>query len=211
MAISSSPSRSMGSIVLTIPRWASCMLDGIAAWPNGSATTVAGARPERHDSARRGRGGPSRPDRDEWPAAVDDRRDQAVDEGDGAGDERRPHARVEPLQDGADGGAEHESERNLRRSQAEQPEEAAADGGDHDRVAAPEEQPEQGAEDPHQEDAAEDPLHQRLRLRGGPVERRQDLRRRVHHGADHRAERGPDAVDRRAERRTARSPGGGTP
>ena len=26
------------SIVLTIPRWASSMLDGIAAWPSGSAT-----------------------------------------------------------------------------------------------------------------------------------------------------------------------------
>ena len=26
------------SIVLTIPRWASSMFDGIAAWPSGSAT-----------------------------------------------------------------------------------------------------------------------------------------------------------------------------
>ena len=37
--MTSSPSRSMVSIVLTIPRWASSMLDGMAAWPRGSATT----------------------------------------------------------------------------------------------------------------------------------------------------------------------------
>src|SRR3954451_9140939 len=130
MSISSSPSRSMVSIVLTIPRWASWMLDGIAAWPNGSATTVAGARLERHDIAKLGRGDLLRHDRDEWPVAVDGRRDQAVDERDGTRD---------------------------------------------------------------------------------PAECGQDLRRRVHHGADRRAERRPDAVDRRAQRRTARSPRGGAP
>jgi len=38
MSISSSPSRAMVSMVLTIPRCASSMLEGIAAWPSGSAT-----------------------------------------------------------------------------------------------------------------------------------------------------------------------------
>jgi hypothetical protein len=39
MSISSSPSRSIVSNVLTRTRWASSMFDGIAAWPSGSATT----------------------------------------------------------------------------------------------------------------------------------------------------------------------------
>ena len=39
MSISSVPSRVIVSMVLTMPRWASSMLDGIAAWPSGSATT----------------------------------------------------------------------------------------------------------------------------------------------------------------------------
>jgi hypothetical protein len=38
MSISSLPFRAIVSIVLTIPRWASSMLEGIAAWPSGCAT-----------------------------------------------------------------------------------------------------------------------------------------------------------------------------
>jgi hypothetical protein len=39
MSICSSLSRAIVSIVLTIPRWASSMLEGIAAWPSGCATS----------------------------------------------------------------------------------------------------------------------------------------------------------------------------
>ena len=35
-----SPSKDTVSIVETIPRWASSMLDGIVAWPSGSATVA---------------------------------------------------------------------------------------------------------------------------------------------------------------------------
>ena len=39
MSMFSLPSSVIVSIVLTIPRWASSMFEGIVAWPSGSATT----------------------------------------------------------------------------------------------------------------------------------------------------------------------------
>ena len=171
---------------------------------------VARAGLERHDVAQLRGGDLRRHDRDERSIAVDRRRDHAVGERDRGGDQRGRHARVERVQARPDGGADHQPEGDLRRPQAEQSEEPAADDPDQDRVT-PEDEPDQPAEDRHHQDAAEGPLPQRLGLRGRPVARRQDLEGRVHRGADHGAERRPDARDPRAEGRAAGRPRRDTP
>ena len=167
-------------------------------------TDVARARLEGHDVGQVGGGNLLGHDPDERAVAVDDRRDDAIGDGDRGGDEGRLEAVVERAQRHSGDGAHHEAERELQGAQAEQAEQRAADDRRQQDVAGAVDQAQEPAEQRHEQRAGEDALEQRLG-RGGAARHGGDrLGGCEQHRADESAGSRAHAVDGVAEHRAAR-------
>ena len=134
---------------------------------------------------------------DQRPAAIGDGRDHAIDDRHRRRDQRRGDPGVERREERAQGGADEEPERELDRPQPQQSEQPAAD--DRHRQRRVDHEPQQPAEQRHQQGAADDAVPERLRRGGASAQGRVRLDGGVHRRADQRARHRADPVDRDPE------------
>jgi hypothetical protein len=169
------------------------------------STDVPRARLEGHDVAQLRRRDLLSHHADQLPPAVGDRHDHAIGQRDRRCDQRRFEAAVENLEQSTQGGADQEPEGGLQRAQAEQTDEGTADNPGEQRLVGAVDQPQQPAEQRHQQGAAEDAMPEWLRLGGALPDAGDRFGGRVQRGTDQGADAGPAPVDRIAEHRAGRS------
>jgi hypothetical protein len=160
------------------------------------------ARLEGHDVAQlRGRD-LLRHHPDQRPVAIGDGRDHAIGERDGRRDQRRLRSAVERQEGGTQDGADQDPQGDLQRAHAQEADERTADDRGEERPVGTVDQPQQPAEQRHQQDAAEDAVPERLQLAGAAPGAADRFGRRHQHRADDGAGARPDPVDRIAEHGT---------
>jgi hypothetical protein len=165
-------------------------------------TDVPRTRLEGHDVAQLGRRHLLSHHADQRSIAVGNRRDHAIGDRHRGRGQRRLETDVEGLQQSAQNGADQEPEGRLQRAQAEHPQESTADDRGEKGFIRAVDQAHQPAEQCHQQNAAQDPVPERLRLGGAPGHAGDHLGRRVQRRTDQGARAGPDPVDRIAEHGT---------